>query len=90
MPNFTWLPRCLTISKPAALSFLLTSRYDSRLGGTDVDLELHELWFPFSHRLLEVQLQRFAQVRDGFLFRRALAGDVHLQALGDEEVFFLP
>ena len=75
---------------PAANNLRLTSRYEKSLGGTDLDLD-----WPDGRRYVgagrfEVEFQRLREIRQRFVLIAALAGDVHVEALGDDEIPFAP
>ena len=86
--NLTWLPSWLTSAKPAASKRRRTSRYGNGLSGK---LNLHRLEHRQfrRERRLKMQVQRFAQVRERFRFRLALAGNIYFKALRHIPAFFL-
>ena len=88
--NFTWLPRRLESMNPAANSLRLTSRYENSLGGTDLDLDRPDRRRDIGARRFEVKFQRLREIRQGFVLVAALAGDIHVETLGDHEITLAP
>ena len=62
------------------------SGIDHLLAGADFR-DRDERWGGFA---FEVKFHRFLQAGDGFLARRAEAGNIHVEALGDDEFVFAP
>src|ERR1700740_762317 len=56
----------------------------------DFDFDIPHLRNERGDRRREVQLERVSQVIQCFLFRRALTGNIDLDALGDVPLAFLP
>src|ERR1700722_15525357 len=88
--NFTWLPRWLTSTNPAASSRRLISLKGRGLSRPNLYLDGATLWPSRGMRRIEMKLQRFFQVRQRLLFGLTLAGDVNFQTLRDIPTAFAP
>ena len=90
LTNLMWLPFWEASANPAASSLRLTSRKGCGLSRPNFDLDQADLWWPRSLRRLKVEIERFAEIIECFLFRLALAGNVQFKALSDVPILFLP
>jgi len=88
--NFTWLPFWLTSSKPADSRRRLISRKPSGLSRPNLYLDLADYWRMGGNRRLEVQFQRLTQILDSLFFSSTLAGNIDIQALGNEPFSLAP